>query len=167
MILEKSKEYHDDALVILHTVDWTKEDHPPFFVCLMINDFLLHNCMYDSGASSNVITNNSMEMLNLKIIRPYHNVCAMDSRDIETHMIILNLQVKLATYPDITFPMDILVIDVLDAWGMLLSRKWVASMGDNIQWTYHMPPSHLLKTHFSNFIGKKKENSMWKIQKNP
>ena len=29
--------------------------------------------------------------------------------------------------------MDILVIDVLDAWGMLLSRKWVATMGGNIQ----------------------------------
>jgi hypothetical protein len=114
-------------------MDWTKEDHPPFFVSLMINDLLLHNCMYDSGASSNIITKNVMEMLNLKVTRPYHNVCAMDSREIETHGIILNLQVKLAAYPSITFPMDILVIDVPDAWGMLLSRKWVATMGGNIQ----------------------------------
>jgi hypothetical protein len=125
----KSKEHHEDAPVILHSMDWTREDHPPFFVSLKINDLLLHNCMYDSGASSNIITKNVMNMLNLKITRPYHNVCAMDSREVETHGIILNLQVKLAAYPNITFPMDILVIDVPDAWGMLLSRKWAATVG--------------------------------------
>jgi hypothetical protein len=118
---EKSKEYNEDVLVILHSMDWTKEDHPPFFVSLMIND-LMHNCVYDSGASSNIITKNVMERLNLKPSRPYHNVCAMDSREIEIHGIIVNIQVKLGAYPDITFPMDILVIDVTDAWGMLLSR---------------------------------------------
>ena len=34
--------------------------------------------------------------------------------------------------------MDILVIDVLDKWGMLLSRKWAADLGGSIQmdWTY-------------------------------
>ena len=29
--------------------------------------------------------------------------------------------------------MDILVIDVPDAWGMLLSRKWGATLGESIQ----------------------------------
>jgi hypothetical protein len=29
--------------------------------------------------------------------------------------------------------MDVVVIDVLDAWGMLLSRKWAANLGNNIQ----------------------------------
>lgn len=29
--------------------------------------------------------------------------------------------------------MDVVVIDVLDAWGMLLSRKWVANLGGSIQ----------------------------------
>jgi hypothetical protein len=129
----KSKEHHEDAPVIINSMDWTREDHPPFFVSLKINDLLLHNCMYDSGASSNIITKNVMNMLNLKITRPYHNVCAMDSREVETHGIILNLQVKLAAYPNITFPMDILVIDVPDAWGMLLSRKWVATLGGTLQ----------------------------------
>jgi hypothetical protein len=57
----------------------------------------------------------------------------MDSREVETHGIILSLQVKLTTYPNITFPMDVFVIDVLDAWGMLLSRKWAATMGATIQ----------------------------------
>jgi hypothetical protein len=29
--------------------------------------------------------------------------------------------------------MDVVVIDVPDAWGMLLSRKWVATLGGNLQ----------------------------------
>jgi hypothetical protein len=29
--------------------------------------------------------------------------------------------------------MDVVVIDVPDAWGMLLSRKWVTTLGGSIQ----------------------------------
>ena len=60
-------------------------------------------------------------------------MCAMDSREVEVHGIILGLQLKLAAYPKITFQMDILVIDVPDAWGMLLSRKWGATLEGSIQ----------------------------------
>ena len=62
------------------------------------------------------------------ISTPYHNVCAMDSREIKVHGIIKDLQVHLAVYPDIAVLMDVVVIDVPDAWGMLLSRKWGASL---------------------------------------
>jgi hypothetical protein len=54
---------------------------------------------------------------------------AMDSREIETHGIIIDMPVKLAFHLDFTFKMDVLVIDVPAAWGMLLSRKWGAHMG--------------------------------------
>ena len=60
-------------------------------------------------------------------------MCVMDSREVEVIGIILGLQLKLAAYPKITFQMDILVIDVPDAWGMLLSRKWGATLKGNIQ----------------------------------
>jgi hypothetical protein len=53
----------------------------------------------------------------------------MDSREVETLGIIIDLPVKLAFHPDFAFEMDVLVIDVPDAWGMLLSRKWGAHMG--------------------------------------
>ena len=47
----------------------------------------------------------------------------MDAREVEVVGIILNLQFKLAKYPDIDMSMDVVVIDVPDNWGMLLSRK--------------------------------------------
>jgi len=80
-----------------------------------VNDKVLHNCMLDSGASSNFMTKKVMEQLNLRISRPYHNICAMDSKTIEVHGLIKGLQVHLAVFPDIMFEMDIVVIDALDS----------------------------------------------------
>ena len=94
--------------------------------------------MLDSGASSNLMTRKVMEQLNLRVTRPYYNVCAMDEREDEVVGIILNLQVKLAKYTNINMSMDVVVINVPDNWGMLLSRKWAATLGGYIQmdWTY-------------------------------
>jgi hypothetical protein len=40
----------------------------------------------------------------------------------------VDLHVKLVVYPDISVLMDVVVIDVPNARGMLLSRKWTASL---------------------------------------
>ena len=66
----------------------------------------------------------------------------MDSKEVEVVGIILGFPVRLAKYPDIHLNMDILVIDVPDKWGMLLSRKWDVDLGGSIQmeWTYATVP---------------------------
>lgn len=108
------------------------KDHQPFYITLLFNGFRLYNFMLDLGASTTVITKRVMEQLNLRIPRPYHNIYAMDSKRIEVHGLIKDLQVHLSAYPDIMIIMDTIVIDVLDAWGMLLSRKWVADLGGSV-----------------------------------
>jgi hypothetical protein len=45
--------------------------------------------------------------------------------------LIKNVHVKLAAYSSFTLLMDVVVIIVLDALGML-SRKWAANLGGNI-----------------------------------
>ena len=50
-----------DPPIVLHTRDPRKEDHPPFYVSLMIGELLLHNCMLDSGSSSNIMTKKVMQ----------------------------------------------------------------------------------------------------------
>jgi hypothetical protein len=39
------------------------------------------------------------------------------------------VEVYLLDFPHINLIMNIVVIDVLDAWGMLLSRSWVTTLG--------------------------------------
>jgi hypothetical protein len=85
--------------------------------------------MYDSGASSNIITKGIMQRIGFKVTRPYQNICVMDSREVETLRIIIDLPVKLDFHPNFSFEMDVLLIDVPDSWGMLISRKWGAHMG--------------------------------------
>ena len=75
-----------------------------------MNNHLLPNYILDSRASSNVMTKKVMEQLNLRISRPYHNICAMDSKMIKVHGLIKGLQVHLAAFSDIMIEMDIVVI---------------------------------------------------------
>ena len=83
-----------DIPIVLNSVDPRREDDPPFYVSLLVDNLLLHNCILDSDDSSNVMTRKVMEQLNLRVTQPYHNVCAMDAREVEVVGIILNLQVK-------------------------------------------------------------------------
>ena len=98
------------------------------------------------------MTKKVMQQLGLRTTRPYQNVCAMESRPVKVEGMIERQNVRLAKYPDIHVTMDILVIDVPDKWGMLLSRKFGATLGGSIQmdWTYATVPASkdsLVKLH--------------------
>ena len=56
-----------DMPIVLNSVDLKREDHPPFYVSLLVDNLLLHNRMLDSSASSNAMTRKVMEQLNLWI----------------------------------------------------------------------------------------------------
>ena len=58
--VDKSIAYQD-APVILQSMDRGNEKNHPFFLSLLVNNHLLHNCMLDSGASSNAMTKKVME----------------------------------------------------------------------------------------------------------
>ena len=51
---------YQDAPVILQNMDRGNQKNRPFFLSLLVNDFILHNCMLDSGATSNVMTKKIM-----------------------------------------------------------------------------------------------------------
>ncbi len=108
--------------------------HSPFFISLVMIDLLLHNCMLDPGASTNIMPLKIMNQLGLEINRPYGNVCGIDSsKAIKACGLIKDLKVTLASHTDISILMDVVVIDVPDAWRMLLSRGWAVKFEGNLQ----------------------------------
>jgi hypothetical protein len=109
------------------------DEHPPFFMSLQVNNKLLNNCMLDSGAGENIMSLKVMRQLGLETTRPYKNVCGIESRAIPTHGVVENVKVCLTRYPEIVLLMDIVVVDVPNVWGMLLSRKFVATLGGTLQ----------------------------------
>jgi hypothetical protein len=116
-----------DQPIVLQTTDrgGFNGKNDPFYISLGINDLILHNCMLDTGASTNVMPLSVMKQLGLKTTQDLiEHVCAMDAREVKVYGVIKNLLVYLVVEPDIKILMDIVVIDVLDSWGMLLSRKF-------------------------------------------
>jgi hypothetical protein len=70
-----------------------------------------------------------MKQLGLKTTCPYGNVCGIDSKKVKVYGLIEDVEVYLEYFPHIGLLMNIVVIDVPNAWGMLLSRSWAATLG--------------------------------------
>ena len=90
----------------------TSPSHEPFFLKLAINDLLLHNCMSYFGAFANIIPLKVLKQLNLNITCKYNNVCRFDSRFVNVEGLIKFLKVSLAMNKDISFLMDVVVINI-------------------------------------------------------
>jgi len=108
------------------------DGHPPLFMTLFINSKFPNNYMLYLGAGTNMMSLKVMDKFSLKVTQPYRNVCSFESRAILTHGIVDNVEVCLGRYPERVIHMDIVVLDVLDMWGMLLSTKFVAMFGGTL-----------------------------------
>lgn len=105
--------------------------HEPFFISLVVTDWVLHNCMLDTKAGMNVMSLEVENKMGLKTSRPYKNVRAFDSQEIPAIGVIKDLH--LARHLDVMITMGVVVLDVPAAWGILLSRAWSAKVGVTIQ----------------------------------
>jgi hypothetical protein len=70
-----------------------------------------------------------MEQLGLKTTRPYGNVCNIDSKRVKVYGLCENVEVFLIYFSHFILLMNIVVIDVLNAWGILVSMSWSATLG--------------------------------------
>ena len=106
---------------------------PPFYVSLVIHDFLLHNCMLDSRASHNLLPLSVMEKLGLQITCPYKDLYSFDSKRVKCFGMIKDLGVNLAQILAKCMVMEIVVADIPARFGMLLSRSWGTKIGGSIK----------------------------------
>jgi hypothetical protein len=108
-------------------------ENTPFFMTLAMNNKNLNNCMLDRGVGANMMSLKVMQQVGLKATRPYRNVWGFESKEIPTHGVVENVEVHLKEYPEKTIHIDIVVVDVPDVWGMLLSRKFGAMVGGSLE----------------------------------
>jgi hypothetical protein len=109
------------------------DEHPPFFMTLLMNNKSLNNCMLDSRAGANMMSLKVMQQLVLKVTRPYKNVCGFESKSIPTNGVVEIVEVCLKEYPEKVIDIDIVIVDVPDVWGMLLSRKFASMLGGTLE----------------------------------
>jgi hypothetical protein len=89
--------------------------------------------MLDSGVDANMMSLKVMQQLGLKVTQPYRNVCGFESKAITTHGVVENVEVCLKEYPKKVIHNDIVIVDVPDVWGMLLSRKFATMLGGTLE----------------------------------
>ena len=111
---------------------------PPFYISLLLHDFILHNCMLDSGASHNIMPLSIMKELNLQITKPYRYLYSFESKMVKCVGLIKDMVVCLAQILAKSIVMDVMVVDIPARFGMLLSRYWGAKLGGvlKLEFTY-------------------------------
>jgi hypothetical protein len=90
----------------------------PFYVTLQENDSLLHNCVFDPNYPSNIMTERVMHQLGLSISQP-------NTQEGFTRGIIKDLSVVFHACPDAPFTIDVLVVDSLSNWGIILCKDLI------------------------------------------
>ena len=93
----------------------------------------LHNAMFDSGASHNLVPKIVMDSLGLDITRPYKDMYSFDSREVKCLGLVNDLVVSLHQIPEKSLIMDVVMANVPPKFGMLLSRSWVAKLKGTLQ----------------------------------
>lgn len=99
------------------------QDEPaPFLLSVRIFGKLLHNCLVDSGASSNVMPKAICKKLGLIPIQTSKRVTQLDKTEVPVIEELSNIHMPLVADPRVQHFIDISVVDIPDGYGMLLSR---------------------------------------------
>jgi hypothetical protein len=85
----------------------------PFYVSLRINDFLLHNCLLHPEAKANIMTEEVMRQLGLKISRA-------NTRDDFVKGAINNLEIAFDSCPGTPFLINVVVVDDINKFGIII-----------------------------------------------
>jgi hypothetical protein len=122
----------EQTSTLLQTGHFEENEQTPFLTSLLIDDLCLHNCMFDSESSVNMMSLKVMSQLGLEVKRPYANICRFESKGIKVYDLMEGLEVHLDDCPDFPITMDVVVVDIPDTWGMILSREWAATLGGSL-----------------------------------
>jgi len=110
---------------------------PPFYLSLRLHEYILHNAMFDSRASHNLMPKAIMEKLGLDITCKYHDLYSFDFGRVRCIGLIKDLVVSLDQIPTKNVLMDVVVVDIPPRFGMLLSRSWGANLKGTLQLDFY------------------------------
>jgi hypothetical protein len=109
------------------------EGVPPFYASLKIHDMTLHSTMLDLGTSHNLMPKVVMDELGLYVTRPYKDIFSFDSRKVKFLGLIKDLVMSLSQILSKNLVMDVVVADIPQKFGMLLSILWATRLKGTLQ----------------------------------
>jgi len=97
---------------------------PPFLLMFEVFNINLHNCLVDSGASSNVMPLSICKKLNAVLLKSDKHVIQLDRTQVKVIGELKDAMIKMDTNPKFVQVIDIIVVDIPKDYGMLLSQDW-------------------------------------------
>jgi hypothetical protein len=97
---------------------------PSFLLTFEIFNRNLHNYLVDSGASSNIIPLSIFKTLNSIPLKSDKHVIQLDRTQVKVIGELRDVMIRISTHPTFMQLIDIIVVDIPEAYGLLLSRDW-------------------------------------------
>ena len=97
---------------------------PHSFLLYEIFNKNLHNCLVDSGASSNILPKSICAKLNVQPQKSIVRIVHMDRSKVEVIGELNQVTIMLSSNPKVCQIIDILVADIPKFYGLILSRDW-------------------------------------------
>ena len=106
----------------------SKSKHPPFLLTFEIFNHNVHNCLVDSGTSVNVMPISVCKKINGNPKPSTWRVVQLDRTDVKVIGELEDVLVRLASNDKVFQVINIVVADIPDAYGLVLSRYWLAKL---------------------------------------
>jgi ribonuclease HI len=106
------------------TTSNTRKNIPPFLLTFEIFNINVHNCMVDSGASSNVMPWSVCQKINAEVEPSSLKIIQLDRTNVKVMGELKNVLIRLSSNPKVHQFIDIIVVDIPEVYGMFLSRDW-------------------------------------------
>jgi hypothetical protein len=97
---------------------------PPFLLTFEIYNKNLHNCLVESGASSNVMPLSVCKKLNSTPTKNDTHIIQLDRTEVKVIGGLKDVMIWIVSNPKFHQVIDIIIVDIPEAYGMLLSRDW-------------------------------------------
>jgi hypothetical protein len=111
---------------------------PPFLLTFEVFNRNLHNCLVDSGVSSNMMPLAICNKLGVVPLKSDKNVIKLDRTPVKVMGELKDVMIKIATHPNFVQVIDIIVVDIPEEYGLLLSQDWSENLNGyfSIDWAH-------------------------------
>jgi hypothetical protein len=101
---------------------------PPFLLTFEFFNKNLHNCLVDSGESSNVMPLSICKKLNAVLLKSDKHIIQLDITRVKFIGEIKDVMMRMATHPIFFQVINIIVVNILESYGLLLSQDWYENL---------------------------------------
>ena len=102
----------------------SKSQTKPFLLTFEIFNLNVHNCLVDSGSSSNAMLFSVCKNINGKPTPFASQIIQLDRTAVKVAGELKNVLIRLVADERVFQYIDIMVVDIPEAYGLILSRDW-------------------------------------------